>query len=119
MSIRLTQKEALKSVFPRHRVGAVIVKGNRVVSTGYNKHGYSKITRYNTLHAEEMAVVRLLRHADFSALNGSTIYVTRFTPGGNVGLAKPCNRCSELLRSVGVSRVVYSGDNGLVGEMKL
>lgn len=119
MSLRLAQREALKSVFPRHRVGAVIVKGNRVVSTGYNKHGYSKITKHSTQHAEEMAIVKLLRQEDFNSLAGSTIYVTRFTRAGNVGLAKPCSRCMSLIRSVGITHCVYSDTGGNVGSMKL
>ncbi len=118
MSFRIAKKQALKSKFGRHRVGAVIVKGNRVLSTGYNERRYSNITKHSTIHAEEAAVVALLKERRFSDLAGSSIYVTRYTAGGSIGLAKPCGRCSKLLRSVGVNRCYYSDNDGY-GELKL
>lgn len=117
MSMRLAEKAALKSEFLRHRVGAVIVKGQRVLSTGYNNIGYSKYIKQHSVHAEERAVVSLLREGRLTDLVGSTIYVTRFTKAGNIGLAAPCARCQALLRSVGCSRAIYSDSEGTTGIM--
>lgn len=119
MSLRLAEKQALKSKFIQHRVGAVIVKGGRVLSTGYNEIGYSKYIKRPTVHAEERAVVNLLRDRRSSDLAGSTIYVSRFTRGGRLGLACPCQRCHALLRSVGVATAFYSTDDGSTGELAL
>lgn len=119
MSIRLAKKQALKSSFKQHRVGAVIVKGGRVLSTGFNEIAYSKHIGKPTVHAEERAVVKLLARGQARSLAGSTIYVSRFTRGGAVGLAAPCSRCRELLRAVGISSVVYTTNGDVVGKYKL
>lgn len=117
--MRLAQRAASKSSFQKHRVGAVIVKGNRVLSTGYNELTYSKYIKRPTIHAEERAVVRLLKDRRLSDLEGSTIYVSRFTKSGRLGLAAPCHRCQALLKSVGVVAAVFTQDDGSVGELKL
>jgi len=103
----------------RHRVGAVIVKGHRILSTGYNETTYSKHTKRPTVHAEERAVIKLLQGRRLQSLAGAEIYVSRFTKSGKCGLAAPCRRCQCLLKSVGISRAYYTTDDGTVGEMKL
>lgn len=113
MSFRIAEKQAKKSTFKQHRVGAVLVKGSRVLSTGYNKYGYTKELKYPTIHAEEMAIVKLLKLGFQDKLVNSNLYVTRFTPAGNLGIAKPCSRCMELIRSVGVSHVYFIGSSGV------
>ena len=119
MSFRMASKEALKSKFGQHRVGAVIVKNGRVLSVGHNERRYSRFIGDETVHAEAAAVVKLLKERRFSDLVGSTCYVTRFTRGGRIGMARPCAGCSALLTSVGVSRVVFSIDENTTGTMKL
>lgn len=119
MSFRIAEKQALKSKYLKHRVGAVIVKGDRILSTGYNQIRPSKLLGVNTLHAEAAAVLSLLKQRRFHDLLGSTCYVTRFTRGGNLGLARPCESCVSILRSVGVSSVMFSADENNVGTMKL
>ena len=119
MSIRIASKEALKSTFKQHRLGAVIVKGHRILSTGYNEKRYSKLINRPTLHAEASAVLKLLKENRLGDLAGSTIYVSRFTRGGRIGMALPCRACHDLLSSVGVSRVVYTLDGGGVGTLEL
>lgn len=112
MSFRIAKREALKSNFKQHRLGAVIVKGNRILSTGYNSRRYSKIIGTETLHAEAAAILKLLKERRLHDLSGSEIYVTRYTGGGNVGLARPCERCRELILSCGIRMVHYTGNCG-------
>lgn len=113
MSFRIAEKQAKKSPFNRHKLGAVIVKGNRVLSTGYNEIRFSKYTGTNTVHAEESAIIKLLKARRLHDLVGSTLYVTRFTPGGAIALSKPCERCIRLIRSVGISTVLHTTDEGV------
>jgi deoxycytidylate deaminase len=101
-------KQASKSQHSQHRVGAVITKNGRVLSTGFNQMRYTKELNNPTLHAEEDAILKMLKTKRLSDLVGADIYVTRFTKGGNVGLARPCNRCFTLCQSVGISRLHYS-----------
>ena len=119
MSIRMAAKVAKQSTFKRHRLGAVVVKGHRILSTGYNEVRYSKLIGKHTLHAEASAVIKLLKGGHQNDLVGSTMYVTRFTRGGAVGMAKPCVECHNLIQSVGINRVVYSNEEGGVSTLKL
>ncbi len=105
-----------RSTCLRRRVGAVIVKDKRVLSTGYN--GSPKGTR----HCEELGCIReqmkipsgtrheLCRgvHAEQNAIiqaayfgvsvKDSTIYTTTF----------PCSMCAKILINAGVKEVVYA-----------
>jgi deoxycytidylate deaminase len=112
MSFRLAAREAMKSSFKQHRLGAVIVKGSRVLSTGFNKYGYDSFSRKPTMHAEASAVLKLLKQRRLADLAGAEIYVTRYTKGGRVGLARPCADCLQLLRSSGISKIHYTTNTG-------
>jgi len=112
MSFRIAERTALDSPFEQHRVGAVIVKGGRVLSTGYNEIRWLERLRKTNIHAEEAAILKLLKARRLSSLIGSDIYVTRFTRGGAIGCAKPCANCEALIRSVGIRRVFYSDSTG-------
>lgn len=119
MSFRLAEKQALKSPFLKHRVGAVIMKGNRVLSTGFNSIRYNRETRLSTLHSEAAAITKMVKAHRMAELVGSTMYVTRFTKAGTVSCAKPCQPCEELIRAVGIKRVFYTDFDGSTKEMKL
>lgn len=111
MAHRLASKAALNSEHRQHRMGAVVVKGGRILSTGYNQLRPSKLIGTNTLHAEAHAVLKLLKDNRLHDLAGSDCHVTRFTRGGRVGMARPCSHCMDLLRSTGVRRVFFTTDN--------
>ena len=105
-----------RSTCLRRRVGAVIVKDKRVLSTGYN--GSPKGTK----HCEELGCIReqmhvpsgtrheLCRgvHAEQNAIvqaayfgvsvNESTIYTTTY----------PCSMCAKILINAGIKEVVYA-----------
>lgn len=114
--LRLAKKLAAKSKFHRARVGAVIVKGARVLATGFNRIGYSKYLPCRpypeSIHAEQQAILSLLRDDRLSDLANSTIYISRILRNNSTGLARPCSVCSDLIRSVGIRRVVYTTVNG-------
>lgn len=111
MSLKQAQKQAVNSSFARARIGAVIVKGGRVLSTGYNELRYSKRNGrpWASVHAEEMAIVKLLKQPNgLKILAGSVLYVSRIKKDGNVAEAKPCLECQELIDAVGIKRVVHT-----------
>ena len=119
MNMRVASKQAKKSHHKQHKLGAVIVKGGRILATGYNSLRPARELKTETLHAEAAAVLKLLKARRLSDLSGAEIYVTRFTRGGRVGLACPCSNCRDLLTSVGVKRVYYTTDSGGVEILKL
>lgn len=116
MSIRLATKAARGSKFVRARVGAVIVRGNRVLSSGCNRIGYSHILTSRafpeSIHAEQQAILGLLKERRGHELVGSTMYVSRVNNSGIARLSRPCSYCQRLIESVGIRRVIYTTNNG-------
>lgn len=115
--IRIASKIAAKSKFKRARVGACIVKSGRVLAVGYNRIGYSKHFRDkkypHSIHAEEQAILQLLKENRLDDLANSTIYVSRLGRAGSTRMARPCSACSLLIRSMGIGKVVYTTNNGV------
>ena len=116
--IRIATKQAAKSSFERYKLGAVIVKGNRVLSTGYNEIRYSSELRKSNIHAEEAAVLKLLKENRLNDLNGSTIYVSRIRANLSLGCSRPCINCYNLIRSVGIDKMVYINEYGKEESIK-
>ena len=105
-----------RSTCVRRRVGAVIVKDKRVLTTGYN--GSPK----GTMHCEELGCLRVQKnipsgtmhelcrgvHAEQNAviqaayfgisIAGGTIYTTTY----------PCSMCSKILINAGIKELVYA-----------
>ena len=109
--LNLARKAATQSSFTRARMGAVITKGSRVLSSATNQTRYSRDANANweSTHAEEAAIIRILRQPNgLKQLAGATIYVTRIKKDGSCGLAKPCNNCQRLIDSVGIKKVIYT-----------
>lgn len=86
------------------KVGAVLVKGGRVIKVASNMPGGSaKHLAQWSRHAE----VRATLNVD---ARGGTVYVYR--AHGLTGvpmLAKPCSGCQEWLDYVGIARYYYTG----------
>ena len=94
------------------RVGAVIVKDGRILSTGYNgtpagfinccdywdnKHTsqHHQWSKTYEIHAEMNAIIWAARKG--ISIEGATIYVT----------LEPCSDCSKNLIASGIKRIVY------------
>jgi len=108
--LRYALQQAEQAPHDRWRVGAVLVRGGSVLSTGFNRYRNDPAQvefGHASYHAEEVA---LRRSGD---AEGSTIYVARVTRSGLLGLAKPCPRCTDMLITEGVSTVVWSTPSGL------
>ena len=98
------------------RVGAVIVKGRRVIAGGHNKNKThtiirNKIDKYSLvdkLHAEMTAILKAR-----TDLDGAKIYVLRICPDNisGTGLSRPCSLCMRLIRAAGIKEIVYTTGN--------
>lgn len=102
---------ANNSTFNRAKVGAIIVKGGRILSSGHNIIKYSKKTgkSWPSIHAEEKVILALLKQpGGLKQLAGATIYVSRILKNGLTGCAKPCDNCARLIASVGIRRIIHS-----------
>lgn len=96
---------------PNTKVGCVIVKDDKIVSTGYNclqdcldineypidvRDGDYFLTKYPfMLHSEAMAIVDAQ-----SDLSQASMYVTLF----------PCHECAKLIIRAGIKEIIYFDD---------
>jgi deoxycytidylate deaminase len=90
-----------------HKLCALVVNRNRVISVGYNSrktHPAARNTKMSMIHAEQDAILR----ASDVDLMGADIYVARARRSGLPGLAKPCPVCDEFIRRKGIRRVIYT-----------
>lgn len=105
----ITFQVAKRSTCDRARVGAIIVKDRRILTTGYNGSpaglphcddvGHLMVDGHcvRTLHAEQNAILQAALHG--VSVRGSTIYVTH----------QPCLTCAKMIINAGIVRVVYAG----------
>jgi dCMP deaminase len=107
--IKLAHAAATRATCPRRHVGCILVRDNRVISTGYNgsEPGAdhcddagclidSSGSCRRTQHAERNAIAR----AKSYMRAGSTIYITDF----------PCVSCARLISRSGIVQVVFDRD---------
>lgn len=105
----ITFQVAQRGTCDRARVGAIIVKDRRILTTGYNgapaglphcdEIGHLMINGHcmRTLHAEQNAIIQAALHG--VSVAGGTIYVTH----------QPCLTCAKMIINAGIKRVVYAG----------
>jgi tRNA(Arg) A34 adenosine deaminase TadA len=113
--IRLAMKVARKSPCS-FKIGALVVKGGRVLSWGHNKDKTDpiRIRRPNPyvdkLHAELVALHGI------TETGGCTLYVVRVGRVKSMALAKPCRMCMEMIRKAKIRKLIYSTDDGMICE---
>ncbi len=115
--IKITQVVAERSTCLKRLVGAIIVKDNRILTTGYN--GAPKGFRHcaqtgcirqaqnipsgqrhelcRGLHAEQNAIIQAAWHG--VTIEGATMYVTYH----------PCVICVKMMINAGIKKLVYEG----------
>lgn len=104
--LRMASIWAENSYCERRKVGAILVKGQMIISDGFNgtPAGFENVcedeatgqTKPYVLHAEANAITKVARSNNSS--EGSTLYVT----------ASPCVECSKLIIQAGIRRVVFN-----------
>jgi deoxycytidylate deaminase len=93
----------------KYTLGAVIVKGSKILGTGFNKtktHTKSN-NHFHTQHAEMAAII----NASPESIKGADIYVYRGTKQKIMAMSKPCKCCENILKLNGIKRVHYTTDN--------
>ena len=105
--MNIAKQAATRSTCDRKSVGALIVKNNQILATGYN--GSLKGSKHcdeighlmegshcvRTVHAEANAIVQAAYHG--ISINGSTLYTT----------ASPCFNCFKLMVNSGIKRIIF------------
>ena len=112
--IKRCLEECEKSTY-RFRIGAVIFKGSRIISSGHNgirsvfqiKNKFKKYE--NSLHAEQSALMNI----DWSKVKGCSIPVMRNSPSKRIlGMSEPCETCMGILNHVGIKNIYYTNHKG-------
>jgi len=110
--MRTAQTFAELSHARRLKVGAIVVKEDRIISIGYNgmpagwdnnceneylhEDGSTTLkTKSEVLHAETNAIAKLAKSNDSG--NGATMFITH----------SPCIECAKLIYQSGINHVVY------------
>lgn len=105
-----------RSTCLRNKVGAVIVRNKRILSTGYNgapsnmehcleigcmrqRNNIASGTRHEkcrAVHAEQNAIIQAALHG--VGIGGATVYCTH----------QPCILCAKMIINSNINKVVYS-----------
>lgn len=107
-------RQALRSGC-RQRVGAVLAKGNRILTAAPNirRNAPTIDYRHATFHAEESVLRR------YHSAAGAVAYVARIGADSSAMMARPCVRCQHALVRAGVARVFYTASSTEVLSMSL
>ena len=97
---------SVRSACSRLHVGCVLVKDNRIISSGYN--GFLPNAPHHSIIVDDHEVATV--HAEQNAIsdaakrgvnvNGAAAYITHY----------PCLRCAKLLAASGISEIYYNCD---------
>ena len=120
--IDIAERTSLLSTAKKLKVGAVIVKDNRILSIGYNgtpsgwdndcEHeyqyedgGYEMRTKKEVIHAERNALDKIAKSTESS--DGASLFVTH----------TPCVECAKSIYNTGITTVYYKFDyDGTTGS---
>ena len=115
--MKITQDVSLRATCVKRTVGAIIVKDNRILSTGYNgaPKGFDHCTEQTCirkqmnlpsgqrhelcrgLHAEQNAIIQAAWHG--VKIAGGTMYCNY----------QPCVICAKMMINAGIIKLVYAG----------
>ncbi len=118
---------AKRSTCLRRKFGAVLVKENTIVGTGYNGTARGVVNCYEVgcikdetnapsgeaydlcpaVHAEENAIINSNRTDRI----GSTLYIAGIDRNGNLTKALPCQRCRRKIINSQVDRVIILNED--------
>ena len=125
-----------RSTCLRRQYGAVIIKNDEIISTGYNgaargepnccdtgecwreahniPHGeqYEKCV---AVHAEQNAIISAARRDTI----GSVLYLAGFDANGELASSMPCAICSRFIKNAGIIEIVSRGADGKIERHKV
>lgn len=127
--IEIARVVSTRSTCLRRFYGAVIVRNNIIISTGFNGSPRGEANCIDTgrcvreelkipkgeryelcvaVHAEQNAII----NGDPVKMRGATIYVAGFNTGGSLASGAPCLLCRRMIRNALIDRIVYLNEKG-------
>jgi deoxycytidylate deaminase len=102
----------------KQKHGAIVVRGGRVLGTGYNKDRNNPdyvspehIKTHCSVHAE----IEAIRDAGWN-VKGAVLYVARVNRFGEDRYSKPCDRCQVVIEETEIKKVIYTGSENDYGN---
>ncbi len=99
----------------QHKHSACLMKGDKIITMGYNKYLKESIINNNivkfSVHAEIDALCKLHK----KLIKGHDILIIRISNSNSCQYLKnsrPCNSCISKLKSKGIRKVYYSNEYG-------
>lgn len=137
--LEIAKAVALRSTCLKRNYGAVLVKNDEIIATGYNgsprddanccdtfkkcprlhvAHNSSDYTTCHSVHAEQNAIISAAR----KDMIGATLYLAGVENGAafedgksrDIVLPMPCPICARMIRNAGILSVVSKGEDGPV-----
>lgn len=107
--IQAAKQEANKSSLTDWRIGAVIVRGGRIIGRGHNKYS-GKIEKFEKLLNIELWSL----HAEMNAIldcngdvEGATLFVAGVKKNGRRVYCRPCEHCLKIIKQMPFNAVYY------------
>jgi deoxycytidylate deaminase len=111
--LSLAKKASKRSNHRDHKIGCVIVKGNKILGVGFNvlkTHPHSP-HKHKSTHAEFMAVV-----SSGYEVSRATAYIFRQQKNGTPAMSRPCESCFRYLTESGIKKIVYTFEGSFKEE---
>jgi dCMP deaminase len=127
--IEIAKVVSTRSTCLRRRYGAVIVKDNVIISTGYNGAPRGSLNCIDTakcrrkelnvpsgeryelceaVHAEQNAII----NGSPERMKDATIYIAGFEEDSSAAEGKPCLLCKRMILNARIEQVVYLSRDG-------
>lgn len=111
----------------KQKIGCAVIDRHKVISSGHNsqtkchrlqaeldKEFFKLNNCMGPVHAEVDALLPLIkRHYD---LRNATLYIYRQDRAEELALARPCERCMKLIKSLGIKKIRYTTADGYAAE---
>ena len=133
--IEIAKVVSTRSTCLRRRYGAVIVKDNVIVSTGYNgaprgsancvDRGICRRKELNVPAGERYELCEAVHAEQNAIINGSpdrmkdgSIYIAGYEEDSSAAEGKPCLLCKRMIRNAQIRQVVYLSKDGSIVKVE-
>ena len=136
--LNIAKAVAMRSTCIRRQYGAIIVKDDRIVATGYNGSPRGRVNccdtgsciraeqniphgeRYElcrSVHAEQNAIIA----AGYASTNGATLYLAGIDKDTGALIDTPdcCMMCKRVVINAGIDNVIFLNGDGSTREVKV
>jgi len=135
--LEIAKQVSLRSPCLRRKYGAIVIKDDTILTTGYNgpvrkgincfevgclknklnlPHG-SAYEDCPAVHAEENAIINAARNG--VSVLGGILYITGLDDQNNLIEATPCDRCKRVIINAGIKKVIIRKSDGKTKDIEV